>query len=230
MFAIAVIVCTLLLSRDVKAQGLKSELISDLAFWIVLGGILGARCFFIILNWPHFIDNPLEIIMIQKGGLAWQGGLVVGTITALFFFKKNKLSILPMLDLFAPYIALGEAIGRVGCFLNGCCYGKPVAWGIYFPVHHDRLHPTQLYLMAGLALVFFILKNYQKKVKVPGEVFALYLFLGPMVRFLVEFFRADHVELLFGLSIFQFVCLGLGVAAYIFHRYLHIKKGPLEMR
>ena len=210
MLAVAVVVCSFLLSRDAgRKMGTKPELIYDLAFWVVLGGIIGARIFFIFLNLDMFIANPLEMIMIQNGGLAFQGGLILGCLTGIWFVKKHKLPLSKMLDLTAPYLALGQAIGRIGCFLNGCCYGKEVSWGIYCPVHDAKLHPTQLYESVGLVILFFILKNYNSTSKKPGEIFFIYLFGAALLRFVNEFFRADHVELAWGLSIFQCVALGL---------------------
>ncbi|OGX32122.1 MAG: prolipoprotein diacylglyceryl transferase, partial [Omnitrophica WOR_2 bacterium RIFCSPHIGHO2_01_FULL_48_9] len=152
MMAVAVMVCVFLLSRDARSLGISSEKIFDFVFWVVLSGIAGARLFFILLNLDYFVRDPLEIVMLQKGGLAWQGSLIAGTVAALVYIRKQKLPLAPFLDIIAPYVALGQAIGRLGCFLNGCCYGKPLAWGIYFPVHQASLHPTQLYDALGLVL------------------------------------------------------------------------------
>ena len=220
MLAVAVLVCSFLASREARAVGISAEIIYDLAFWLVISGILGARLFFIFLNLSFFLENPVEIVMIQKGGLAWHGGLVAATLTGVWFIRQKKLSLTRMLDLVAPYIALGEAIGRVGCFLNGCCYGREVPWGIYFPVHHARLHPTQLYSFAALLVLFFILKWYRRISSVPGDVFVLYLFVASLLRFIVEFFRADHDILAGGLSVYQWVCLVLMTLAVYVHYLL----------
>ncbi|VAW49620.1 Prolipoprotein diacylglyceryl transferase [hydrothermal vent metagenome] len=217
MLAIAVVVCSFFLARDAKALSIKSEVIFDLVFCLVVSGVLGARLFFILLNLSFFINNPSEIIMIQNGGLAWQGGLIGAGLIGSFYVKKKGLPVLKMLDLCAPYIALGQAIGRIGCFLNGCCFGKQVPWGMYFPVHDANLHPTQLYLTGGFSVIFIILKLYQKKSMISGQVFVLYLVLAPMWRFIIEFFRADHTQTFLGLSVFQFMCLGImGVGVYVY--------------
>ncbi|HLD69700.1 MAG TPA: prolipoprotein diacylglyceryl transferase [Candidatus Omnitrophota bacterium] len=207
MMALAVVLCTLLLSRDARRLNIKSEIIFDLVFWVVCSGILGARIFYVFLNLDYFSGNPLEIIQIQKGGLAWQGGLIAGTLTGILYIRRHALPLGKTADLVAPYIALGHAIGRIGCFLNGCCYGKEVSWGIYFPIHHAHLHPTQLYESVGLFFIFLILKKYQKFNQIPGRVFIAYLFLASLERFVVEFFRADHLTTWLGLSIFQWVSL-----------------------
>jgi len=208
MLAIAVVICTLLLARDALKANIKVDIVFDFVFWSVIGGIIGARLFYIYLNYPFFAKNPQEIIMIQNGGLAWQGGLVLGFITSVMFIKAKKLPVPKMLDFFAPYLALGQSIGRIGCFLNGCCFGREVDWGIFFPIHDATLHPTQLYLSGGYFLMFVMLKRYQRSSENSGFVFALYLILASSLRFGVEFFRADHEAFLLGLSIFQFVSIG----------------------
>lgn len=221
MLAAAVIVCAFLLQREAKARGLNPDTIFDLVFWVVVSGIIGSRIFFILLNLPYFTERPSEIIMLQHGGLAWQGGLIAATLTAIVFFKRKKLPIAPTADFVAPYVALGQAIGRIGCFLNGCCYGKEVAWGIYFPLHQARLYPTQLYDAFGLLIIFLILKKYETIRKTPGEVFCLYLFLASLQRFTVEFFRADHSIAWLNLSIFQIVSVGIMIVSL--YAYLFLK-------
>jgi len=216
MLAVAAVVCTFLASRDAKKIGIPPGVIPDFTFGTVVAGILGARLFYILLNFRFFMDHPLEIVMIQNGGLAWHGGLIAATVAAIRFIREKGLPLAAMLDLIAPYAALGESIGRVGCFLNGCCFGREAAWGIYFPVHDARLHPTQLYAMAGLFILFFILRHYRKIAKIPGDVFVLYLFGASVLRFVIEFFRADHYVLVLGLSVYQWVCVGLiAVAVYV---------------
>lgn len=223
MLAIAVVVCTFMLVRDARRKNISADIIFDLVFWVIVGGILGARFFYVLLNHSFFIENPHEIIMIQNGGLAWQGGLIFGAMVGALFIKRKKLSLPGMLDLVAPYLALGQSIGRIGCFLNGCCFGKELAGGIYFPVHDARLHPTQMYLSAGLFIIFLILRRYQKFSGIPGLVFALYLILASSLRFGVEFFRADHEVIFFGFSVYQFVCFGIFMFASCF-AYLMLMK------
>ncbi|MBF0489718.1 MAG: prolipoprotein diacylglyceryl transferase [Candidatus Omnitrophica bacterium] len=209
MIALAVILCAWLLSRDAKVYKIPADTIYDLMFWTVAWGILGARIFYIGLTWNYFSKNLLEMIMLQHGGLAWQGGFIGGALAGTWFVINKKLPLRLLLDLVAPYIALGQSIGRVGCFFNGCCYGKPVSWGIYFPVHEARLHPTQLYETGGLLVAFFILKYAQTKPHRLGMIFVLYLWLGAIERFTVEFFRADHDGVWLGLSLFQYISLAI---------------------
>ena len=209
MLAIAVLVCARFMSREAKRDQILVEDIYDLIFWCVLGGILGGRIFFIFLNLDFFLQDLKEILMIQHGGLAWQGALTGGGLIGWLYIRRKQWPLGFILDLSAPYVALGQAIGRIGCFLNGCCYGREVAWGIYFPVHDARLHPTQLYSMAGLLLIFFILKEFRRISKVPGQVMVVYLILASLQRFVIEFFRADHEIFWAGMSIFQIVSIGI---------------------
>ena len=211
--AVAVIVCAYLLKGEAKKNHLNPQVLMDMLFIVTISGIVGARLFYIFLNLPYFLQNPAEVFMLHHGGLAWQGGLVSGFLATVFSIKKNKLPFLFTIDRLAPYIALGQSIGRIGCFFNGCCYGKEVAWGIYFPVHQARLHPTQLYDSLGLFIIFLALKKFQSLKKKEGEVFVLYLLSAAFLRFLVEFYRADHEIFLLGLSIFQVVSLGFILAA-----------------
>jgi len=211
MLAASVLICTYLLSLDAKRYNISQETAYDLVFWCMLGGIIGARIFYVYIEWPYFSDNLMEIPMLQKGGLAWQGGFLGGVLSGVWFARSKKLSLRPLLDLSAPYIALGQSIGRIGCFLNGCCFGKPVAWGIYFPAQHARLYPTQLFECAGLFIIFLILKKAQIKPHQDGYIFVYYLILAALERFIVEFYRGDHDLLPIGLSLTQ--CVALGVLA-----------------
>ncbi len=209
MLALAVLLCAFFLRKEAKERGYDPDPILDLVFWTVMAGIIGARLFYVALNLGYFIENPLEIIRLQRGGLAFHGGLALGALTAWIFLKKHKMPVAQTLDMVVPYVALGHSIGRIGCFLNGCCYGKEVPWGIYFPVHQARLHPTQLYESLGLLIIFFVLKRFQRVAKRPGEATILYLLLASALRFFNEFFRADHTEIWWTLSIFQIVSLAV---------------------
>jgi phosphatidylglycerol:prolipoprotein diacylglycerol transferase len=224
MLAASVLVCTYLLSVDARRYHIPRDTAYDLVFWCILWGIIVARLFYVLIEWSYYSDNLLEIPMLQKGGLAWQGGFLGGTLAGIWFARRKKLSLRPLADLVAPYVALGQSIGRVGCFLNGCCYGRPVAWGIYFPTHNARLYPTQLFEVLGLFIIFLILKQAQQKGTVPwnprgqspsGFIFVLYLWLAAIERFIVEFYRADHVLLWGNLSLAQYIALGVFAAGLV---------------
>ena len=219
MLALAVGICTILLSRDARRLNIKPDCILDLVFWVVLSGILGARAFYIFLNLEYFSNYPEEMIKIHKGGLAWQGALILGTVSGIVFMRKNGLPLWKTLDLVGPYLALGQAIGRLGCLLNGCCFGREFSKGIFFSVHQKFLYPTQLYESTGLLIVFFILKRYQAGNPREGRTFLLYLILASLERFFVEFFRGDHIITWLGLSLFQMISLIIiAAASFVFWR------------
>ncbi len=164
--------------------------------------------------------------MLNHGGLSWFGGLTFGFLAAVSVIKKRKLSFLRIADIFAPFLALGQAIGRIGCFLNGCCYGKPTQsiFGILLKGHPQPLHPTQLYSSFSLFLIFSILIIYKNKVKhVYGKVFCLYLILCGLERFISEFFRGDTIVTpVFNLTLFQIFSLILIISSGIL--YSHLRK------
>ena len=218
MLGVAVLLCAWGFGRDASKKGIPKDAAYDLLFWTVVGGIIGARIFYVVLYRDYFSASPLEALMVNRGGLAWQGGFLGGILAGTVWCKRRGHALRSMLDLAAPYIALGQAVGRLGCFFNGCCYGKPWAHGIFFPVHDARLHPTQLYEAAGLFLVFIVLKIYAAKPHSRGMVFVAYLWLAAIERFFVEFLRADHDTLWWGLSLFQYIALGVFVAGIIFYK------------
>ena len=223
MLAAAVLVCAWGLGRDAAKMGLSKDTAYDLLFWTAAGGIIGARVFYVALYWEHFMEMPLEVLMLNHGGLAWQGGFAGGILAGFMWCKRRALPFRQMLDLAAPYVALGQAVGRLGCFFNGCCFGRPWLHGIYFPVYHQRLHPTQLYEAGGLFLIFIFLKFYAclpagrrpRWLHGQGTVFVMYLWLAAIERFSVEFFRADHEELRWGLSLFQYIAIAIFIAGII---------------
>lgn len=215
MMALAAVVCAFLLQRAAKKNHINPDIIFDLIFWIVISGIIGSRLFFVLLNLGYFVKNPIEIFYIHQGGLAWQGGMILAAIISVLFIRFKKMPLLKTLDFIIPYAALGQAIGRVGCFLNGCCYGRSSAHGVYFPVHDARLYPTQLYSAANLFLIFIVLRFWQARNNIDGRIFAWYFILASGERFVVQFFRADYNPVFLGLGIYQIInILTLAAAIY----------------
>lgn len=209
MVAIGFAVATLLACKHASEFGINKEKIIDLGIVMLLGGIAGARVTYIALNLQYYIMNPLEIINLTRGGLVWYGALIFGIITAAWFVKKNKISFWQAGDLFAPYIALAQAFGRIGCFLNGCCYGSaaPSSFmlGVVFPGESVPRYPTQMFSALALLLIFAILRVWQKRRHFVGEIFLGYGLLYSMKRFSVEFFRGDYPKILYGLTISQLI-------------------------
>ncbi|MCX5695536.1 MAG: prolipoprotein diacylglyceryl transferase [Candidatus Omnitrophica bacterium] len=210
---IAFMVSTFLAARLAKKNGIDPDIIFNLSFLIFISGIAGARIFYVINNLSYYSQKPLEIIMLQKGGLAWFGGLITGVFCGIFYLRLKKLPVLKIADLFAPFAALGQAIGRLGCFLNGCCFGKESAYGIYSPVQEAVLIPTQLYSSLLLVIIFIILRVLQGRPHKEGQIFFIYLLLYCAKRFFMEFFRGDSPAFLFQLTLFQVISIVIFIIA-----------------
>ncbi len=137
MLAAAFIISSALAGFQAKKQGVSADAVFNFLFIVFISGVIGARIFYIIENISYYFSNPLEIIMFNHGGLSWFGGLILGSISGILYLRKNKLDIYKTLDLIIPFVALGQAIGRIGCLLNGCCFGKEsLHFGLYFSVYN----------------------------------------------------------------------------------------------
>lgn len=202
LLVIAFITATQLAGRQARKEGIDPEVIFNFAFFAFIFGVLGARIFFVLENLSFYLSRPLEIIMLQHGGLSWFGGLFLGTFVSILYLKKQKVRILVALDLIVPYLALAQSIGRIGCFLNGCCYGR--VFGII---------PTQIASSFLLLIIFLILRFFQSKKHTVGTIFLLYLMLYSLKRFFIEFWRADNPVVFWGLTLFQVLSLGLLILA-----------------
>jgi len=216
MLVVAFFTAVHLAAKQAARQGVDPESIFNLCFCVFISGLLGARIFYIFLNLSFYLRHPLEIIMLQHGGMAWFGGMFAGFLGGWWFIKKNKMSPLETMDLLVPFIALAQAIGRIGCLLNGCCYGRSSLFGLYFPVFHQVLIPTQLYSSLLLVLIFIILRFMQEKKHLTGQILYAYLFLYSLKRFFIEFFRNDSPRIFLGLTIFQL----LSVAVFLISLFL----------
>jgi phosphatidylglycerol:prolipoprotein diacylglycerol transferase len=206
-----------------KRYGLYADKVWDLAIWIIVAALLGGRLFYVIEFRAYFLKNPQEIIMVWHGGLVFYGGLILGVAAAILFIKLNRFPFWPFLDVITPPTVLGYALGRIGCFLNGCCYGveTTLPWAVHFPEISGLRHPTQLYasFLAGAAfLVLLICLHYKK---FDGQVFGLGLLYYSVYRFLIEFLRINPRHL-FNLSEAQLISLvgmvGAGVLLVILSR------------
>jgi phosphatidylglycerol:prolipoprotein diacylglycerol transferase len=170
-----------------------------------LSAIVGAKIMMFLVDIPYYVHNPGEIFSmasLQAGGVFY-GGLIAALIAAVIYMRRHQLPALPTADVFAPGIALGHGIGRLGCFAAGCCWGKPTGlpWGVTFtnPLAQQlvgvpldiKLHPTQLYESTAEFVIFGILYWRVRRPHAPGAIISLYLVLYSTVRFLVEFVR-DH--------------------------------------
>lgn len=217
MLAIAFLVSTLLAKQKARQFNIEPSKILDLAIWMMLFGIIGARLNYVLLNLGDFIKRPLEVFYLHKGGLVFYGGAISSGIVGILYVKKNKLPVLDVADLIAPYIALGQSIGRIGCLLNGCCWGKSttLAWGIVLPGHDDILHPTQVYSVLGNLFIFLILNFLQDKRRFNGQIFILYFLFYSSFRFFIEFLRGDNPIIFFHLTFSQIISIIIFIFAIL---------------
>jgi phosphatidylglycerol:prolipoprotein diacylglycerol transferase len=212
--AIGFLAATTFLLSQARKRGLKEDLFYNLCICLLLSGIVGARIFYVVLNWDFFKDNLVEVFMLNHGGLVWFGGLFGALLCGLYYMKVKGLAFLQTFDLLVPAVALAQAIGRIGCFFNGCCYGKESSFGIYFPSQGKTLFPSQILDAMTLFFVFIVLRRLAEKGK-KGETFSFYLILSGAQRFLMEFVRGDVRPFYFHLSIFQWISMGLSLAGLV---------------
>lgn len=224
------------MSRLGRRRGLDSGQLIDFSTWMIITGLLGAKLLMIISNADFYFQNPGQIFSwgtLQAGG-AFYGGFFAALFFAVYYIRVNRMPMGKTLDVFAPALALGHAVGRLGCFAAGCDYGKPTQsiLGVAYnnPISHDltgvplglRVHPTQLYEAAGNMLIFFgLLLVLRWKVR-EGSVFLWYLLSYGALRFTVEIFRGDPGRgSYFGglLSLPQLMSIAVAVTAIILMGY-----------
>jgi phosphatidylglycerol---prolipoprotein diacylglyceryl transferase len=194
-------------SRRGLLQGIPPEKVLDSGPWLILGAIVGARALYVVSYWEKLMETPLfprmpwtEIFMIQRGGLVYYGGLIGAIASGVIYIRLRRLPIWKFADTMAPSIALGYVPGRIGCLMNGCCYGKPTSlpWGIEFPAGHEMhripIHPTQVYDSVLNLLLYLALAWLYRRKKFDGQIFALYLLGYAVARSVVEMFRGDYAD------------------------------------
>lgn len=188
-------------SRRCVNDRLPGDVIVDMGPWLMLGAIVGARILHVISYWREdYAGKPVwEIFMVHHGGLVFFGGLVGSSLACIFYTRAKGLPLWKLADALAPSVALGHAFGRIGCLMNGCCYGVatslPIA--VRYPAPHltegQGVHPTQIYeSLLNLALYGFLAWKYRRK-SFDGQVFVFYLVAYAVIRFNVEFLRGDYL-------------------------------------
>jgi phosphatidylglycerol---prolipoprotein diacylglyceryl transferase len=206
VLAIAYLTAIWLLRRKALAAGLPDQKVLDLSLYILASAILGAKLLLVAVEWRRYVANPRDLVEVLRSGGVFYGGLIAAATVAIVYMKKHDLPAWAIADMGAPAIALGEAIGRWGCFAAGCCYGKeshgPFAVTFTDPFANQNvgtplnvpLHPTQLYLSANAFLIFLILQWAYRRKTFDGEVFWLYVLLYAVTRGILETWRGDIVR------------------------------------
>jgi len=246
MIALAFLIGTLTAAARARRSSIKPESVLDLAVYVIIAAILGARLVFAVQHWRAFL-HWWEALFFWRGGLVFYGGVIAAALATIIFAAVKKLRILALLDVIAPSVALGLVFGRIGCFLNGCCFGKPtlLPWGVVFPsgafVYTDSVlpdgtpaaipyptsvHPTQLYsALIALVLYVFLEWMFRKKKSYDGQIALLFGFFYPVGRFAVEFLRGDNPRAVLGMTLSQAISAAYFVFNFLLYLYLRTRRG-----
>ena len=249
MLVLAFYACYFFLNYDLKSLGYEEKLSSDIIFWAAVGGIFGAKIYYLLENIDRVINSYDPMSMIFSGaGLVFLGGLMGSVIFVSVVLRKNKVHWLTFANIIGPLIFLGYSIGRLGCFLVGDDYGLPssLPWAISFPNGIPptttntfsnlypwvdisdyppgviSVHPTQLYEAIICFMLFFIMWKYRKSPSIKDKLFFLYLLLAGIERFFIEFIRTNQkyvFELFSGAQVISIIMVVFG---------LYLMKNPVN--
>jgi phosphatidylglycerol:prolipoprotein diacylglycerol transferase len=227
MIALAFLAGLWTATRRARHENISSERIADIVIWIMVGAILGARIVYVATYWKdEFAGQPLsEIFMIQHGGLVYYGGLIGATIASVIYIRWKKLPLWKTADVLAPSIALGNVFGRIGCLLNGCCYGRACSlpWAIQFPADNPLhppttpVHPTEIYDALDNFILYLLLAWLFRRKKFDGQIFATYLIGYAIIRTIMEYFRGDYPpdQIHYGLTPGELISIPIFIAGLV---------------
>jgi phosphatidylglycerol:prolipoprotein diacylglycerol transferase len=186
---------------EARRAQLSPRRFTDLALVSLVAAIVGARALYVVIELNYFATNPVGALELWRGGMVFYGGFCVAYVAGALFLRMTHTPLRPMMDAAAPAIVLGHAIGRLGCFFTGCCYGSECSlpWAVTFTdprglaMLWTPLHPTQLYdALANLVILVILLRMRRPKPHGDGRVFGTYLILYPFMRMIIEVFRDDQ--------------------------------------
>ena len=203
--SLAMMLALFLSARRRPPVGASSQDPLDLLLVLFVSGVIGARVFFVLQHWEDYRGNIVSVLWLQKGGLVWYGGFLGAVACGAAVCHRRRLSILRWADFFAPILALAHAVGRVGCFFNGCCHG----------LHY----PVQLFESALLVALSLFLFFKSRSSAVVGEIFGFYLIGYAAIRFGLEFLRADQTAY-FSLTIPQWISLAIAFFSFFYFKAL----------
>lgn len=254
MMALAFLTGGWVLSRELGRKGENPEVAWDVVMYAAVGGILGAKLYYMILHWPETAADPLGAIL-SRSGLVWYGGFIAAALLIAWRVSRLKLSIPRVADAAAPALALAYGVGRIGCFLVGDDYGGPstLPWAVAFPNGAPpstagnlrnyfgvsvpdsipdsmvlTVHPTQIYEVLMAIVIFAILWRLRTRFTRPGLLFATYLALAGVERFIVEIFRAKDDRFLGPLTVAQSISILLIVVAVLAAGWLRRNEPRVE--
>ena len=189
-----------------RKAGMNAGAIADMAVYVLIAGLVGAKLLLLAVEWNHYSRNPRELFSLVQSGGVFYGGLILAFPVAWWYARRHGLSGWTTADVLAPAVVLGQAVGRLGCLAAGCCHGRPadVPWAITFRDEYAArvvgtplnvpLHPTQLYESLACFAIFFVLVAVAARKKFHGQVALLYVALYAVARFVIEFYRGDSAR------------------------------------
>ncbi len=226
-----------------KVRGLDEARVLDLGIYIIISALIGAKLLLVITDFRTFMTDPSELITLARSGGVFYGGLILAVSVALWYIRKIGLPLWTTCDVFAPGVALGHVVGRMGCFFAGCCWGREtdVPWAITFTDPYAAanvgtplnvpLHPTQLYEAGAEGLILLLLLSTEKQgSKYPGRTFWLYMLLYAVSRFIIEFYRNDPRGVVLMFSTSQFISIVLAPLALVMLVVLARRGAPAPER
>lgn len=227
LLSTGIMVGILLAYSEAKRLGKNPEYIIDLSLWCIPAAVIGARLYYVLLEWDYYNGDIMRMINIREGGLAIHGALIAAVLTGYIFTRIKKYSFWETADIVAPSIIIGQAIGRWGNFVNNEAHGGPtnLPWGIM--IDGIKVHPTFLYESLWNFGVFVILILYRKKKKVDGELFLLYGILYSVGRFWIEGLRTDSLMFM-GMRAAQLISLAIIVVFSIIIYLIRRRKDNLS--
>lgn len=201
-----------------RARGLDPNRIMDLGIWIIVSALLGAKLLLLIVEWDAYGSSPWELLTLVRSGGVFYGGLIAALVVSIWYLRRHRMPVWSVTDVFAPAVALGHVVGRMGCFFAGCCHGRPtdVPWAVTFHSEYAArnvgtpigipLHPAQLYEAGAELFILVLLLLTERRGRVfPGRTFWTYMLLYGVSRFVIEFYRGDVRGMVGALSTSQFV-------------------------
>jgi len=222
MVALGFVVGIVIALFRAKKDGIPAEFVMDGAMYVIISAMIGARAFYIIGFWSEYKDNLWNIFAVWEGGMVFYGGLIFAVIALFIWARSKKVPVMKFLDLAAPSVAIGYSIGRIGCFLRGCCFGTEcdLPFAVHFPESQGFVHPTQIYSSLAGLLIFIVLIFVRDKKRYDGQVFIWGIMLYSLYRFLIEFFRYNvlHWGVFSPSQWISAVIFLLGMGALVFRR------------
>lgn len=242
LLAVAFLLGIQLFVARARARGLPEEPMHALALWLLVLAIVGGRVLFVLTHWSDYAADPLAIVRLWEGGLMLYGGYLLAIAGGIVYVRRKRIPVWRVADAAAPSMALGVGIGRLGCFMNGCCFGLPTSlpWGVHFPhgsaptflFPEAAIHPSQLYLSGAGFVLFGFLLAMDRTRRFDGRLFWIYIAIDAAFRFVIDFTRyydeTSAIGSMGGLAfnVNQILSAGLILASAVMLRILSRRPPP----